>query len=142
MRTLPPLPFSAMQDVPVTWLRDALVGKVELAVLFGSVAAGRTHAECDIDLAFWPLPGADLDRLTGEMMSVLGTDRVDVADLRRGDGLLQWIVASRGCLVYQDRPGRFAEFAARAERRWQDERHRLPFLWRAIDLWFERRGIR
>lgn len=137
-----PLPFRSFTDLPHERLRAVLTGRVELAVLFGSVAAGRTHAESDVDIAVWPKPGTDLDRLTGELMSALGSDRVDVADLRRAEGTLQQIVATRGRLLLEETPGRFAAFAAAAARRWEDERRRLPERLRALDLWLESRGVR
>jgi predicted nucleotidyltransferase len=130
-----------MDELPLEALRRRLAPRVELAVLFGSVTAGATHPDSDVDIAVWPRPGVSLDALTGDLMSALDTDRVDLADLRRADGTLQQIVATRGRLLWEDAPGRFASFAALAERRWQDERHRLPDRLRAIDLWLERRGL-
>lgn len=122
-------------------VRSVLAGRVELAVLFGTVAAGRTHAESDVDIGVWPKPGVDLDRLAGELMSALATDEVDLTDLRRAGGTLQQVAATRGQVLYEDAPGRFASFAALAERRWQDDLRRLPERLRAIDAWLEGRGV-
>lgn len=135
-------PYWNFDELPLDRLRAVVQDRVELAVVFGSVASGKTHRESDIDIALWPREGEDLDRLAGELQSALRTDAVDVADLRRGDGTLQQIVATRGRLVDEDRPGRFAAFASVAERRWADERRRLPERIRALDLWLEARGVR
>ena len=134
-------PFQNSAQLPLDRLLPILEGAVEFAVLFGSVASGKTHAESDVDIAVWPRAGADLDRLTAELAGALGTERLDVADLRRASGTLQQIVATRGVLLFEDRPGRFAQFAAIAERRWEDDRRRLPELIRATDLWLQRRGL-
>ncbi len=134
--------YRRFEELPLSRLRAVVAGRVELAVVFGSVVTEKTHAESDVDIALWPLADTDLDRLAGELMSALGTDAVDVADLRRADPTLHQIVATRGRLVYEDPAGRFAAFAAVAERRWEDERRRLPDRIRALDLWLERRGVR
>ncbi len=111
-----------------------------LAILFGSQVTGRLHPESDIDIAVLPRPGTDLFRLEGELCSALGTDDVDLADLSRASGLLQQIAATRGRMLWQERPGVFGEFAALAERRWEDERRRLPLEIRSIRLRLEKLG--
>lgn len=136
-----PLPYRTARELPTERIRAALNGQVELGVLFGSLATGKTHAESDIDIAVWPHDGTDLNRLAGELMAAVGSDRVDVADLRRASGTLSQIVATRGRVLYEATPGRFAEFAALAERRWQDELHRLPDRLRALDVWLEARHV-
>ncbi|MBI4611978.1 MAG: nucleotidyltransferase domain-containing protein [Planctomycetes bacterium] len=136
-----PLPPDVLDPLLVERLRGVLSGKVEFAVLFGSLVTGRVHAESDTDIAVWPLAGTDLDRLAGELMGALHTDAVDLADLRRASGTLSQIVATRGRVLHEEKRGRFAAFAALAERRWQDDLRRLPYLVRAIDRWLEDRGI-
>ncbi len=131
----------SFEDLPLAKLQVAVAGKVELAVLFGSMTTGHTHAESDVDIAVWPRVETDLDLLTGELMSACGTDAVDVSDLRRGGGTLQQIVATRGRLLFEEWPGRFAEFAALAERRWQDDWRRQPYYLQAVDRWLEARGV-
>ncbi len=134
--------YRCAADLPQDALRSAFAGKVDLAVLFGSVAAGQTHAESDVDIAVWPNAGVDLLDLTREVVAVLGTEEVDLADLRRASGTLCQIVATRGVVLFEVRPGRFAEFASLAERRWQDDLHHLPDLIKSIDLWLAERGLR
>ena len=131
----------SLDELPLERLREALAGRVELAAVFGSVCAARTRAESDVDIAVWPKPGVDVDGLVALLMRALGTDAVDVTDLRRADGTLQQVVATRGRWVYEESPGRFAAFAALAERRFQDDLRRLPDRVRALDLWLERRGV-
>ncbi len=134
--------YRCAAELPLDALRAAFVGKVELAILFGSVASGQTHAESDVDIAAWPKAGVDLLELTREIVAVLGIEEVDLADLRRASGTLSQVVATRGCVLFEEREGRFAEFASLAERRWQDDLHRLPDLLKSIDLWLEARGVR
>lgn len=129
-------------DLPVEALRAAFAGRVELAVLFGSVSSGQTHAESDVDIAVWPKAGVDILDLTREVVAVLGTEEVDLVDLRRASGTLCQVVATRGRVIYEERDGRFAEFASLAERRWQDDLHHMPDLLRSIDLWLADRGLR
>ncbi|GEM_PF-3106746 len=134
--------YRCPDELALDALNAAFAGKVELAVLFGSVASGQTHAESDVDIAVWPKEGVDLLDLTCEVVAVLGIEEVDLADLRRASGTLSQVVATRGRVLFEERVGRFAEFASLAERRWQDDLHRLPDLMKSIDLWLADRGLR
>ena len=69
---------------------------LRLLVLFGSAARDRARSESDIDLAVqcdWP---ADRDALYLAIASRLGTDRLDLIDLRRAGPLLGMAVARTG----------------------------------------------
>ncbi len=134
--------YRNLQEIPLERLREALRERVELAVLFGSVVTGNTHPESDVDLAVWPRRETDVDALLLAVMTALDTEDVDLVDLRRASGTLQIIVATRGFLVLEDPPGRLAEFASQAERRWQDDLHLLPYRLLELDLWLEKRGVR
>lgn len=140
MRTAPR--YRVLDEIPLDRLRAALQGRVELAVLFGSVVTGNTHPESDVDLAVWPRRETNVDALLLDVMTALDTEDVDLVDLRRASGTLQIIVATRGSLVLEDPRGRFAEFASQAERRWQDDLHLLPYRLLQTDLWLEKRGLR
>jgi predicted nucleotidyltransferase len=52
---------------------------IQLAILFGSQARKRATAASDVDLAFYA-PGMDLQALSGNLSSELGTE-VDVVSL-------------------------------------------------------------
>jgi len=93
---------------------------LELVILFGSVAVGKVHGRSDIDLGF--LYGHDVNilDLTGKVTGLLGTDKVDVVDLRRASPLLRFS-AARNCVVLFERvPGTFSKFLSLAFRRFVD----------------------
>lgn len=110
--------------------------------MFGSVVTVNTHPESDVDLAIWPRADTDLDALPLDVMTPLDTEDMDLVDLRRASGTLQIIVATRGSLVLESWPGRLAEFASQAERRWQDDLRLRPYHLQQIDLWLEKRGLK
>lgn len=133
-----------MVAIPLEEMRSrvrSLGPRLRLAVLFGSHAAGRTHPESDIDIAVLPQPGTDLSELQGELSRLFRTDAVDVVDLSRAGGLISIRVAQQGKVIFECKPGTFAAFCAVAERRWEEERRRLPFLERRIDRWLKERGV-
>lgn len=92
-----------------------------LIVLFGSAARAGT-APKDVDIGILcdrPLDAVDAaNRLTRS----LGTQGIDVADLRQAEPLLLALVARDGIPLYQARPGTFAAFASLAARRFADTR--------------------
>ena len=100
---------------------------LDLIVLFGSRAAGRAHADSDVDLAVAAPAPLDFRRLldvTTELQEIFGGLRADVADLRRADPLfLRKIFESGLCLF--ERPGRFEGARLAALHRYEDYR---PFL--------------
>jgi predicted nucleotidyltransferase len=86
-------------------LRECLRGRqdVQLAVLFGSQARGRTHAASDIDLA---VQGEGLDLLALARDLSLATDReVDVVPLDRVEYPLIESILRDAIIVHQGRPG-------------------------------------
>lgn len=106
--------------------------EVRLIVLFGSVARGQSTAGSDVDLGVIAEGGAQA--LLPEVMRLLGTDRVDVVDLRRATPLLAMSVARHGMALHEDRRGAFASFVSLALRRFEDTRKlrrlREQALWR------------
>jgi len=93
---------------------------LQIALLFGSTALGRTHNRSDVDLAFLFDPPADIVLLTNKVIRLLGTDRVDVVDLRRSSPLLTFSAVSQGTLLYERSSGLFATVYSLAYRRYQD----------------------
>ena len=98
-------------------------GDLDLVVLFGSHAAGRARATSDIDLGV--LVAVDrteerLEEIRVEVIRLVGTDRVDVVDLRRAPPLLAMAIARKGKVLHEERAGVFAAFASLALRRYTD----------------------
>ena len=56
---------------------------LELAILFGSVAAGRAGPRSDVDVAVQCAGPADLDAIYMALARRLGTDRLDLVHQRR-----------------------------------------------------------
>lgn len=122
-------------DVP-----DATPG-LELLVLFGSAAKGRTRRGSDLDLGVWCDGAADLDAIYLALAPRLGTDRLDLADLRRAGPLLAFEVARTGRLLYERRPGAFRQFQSLAARRYWDTEKVRRARRRAIQVFLEREGL-
>lgn len=95
-------------------------GEVRLVLLFGSVASGRVHQRSDIDLAVLLEGDADILAVTNGIIRRLGTDRVDVVDLKRASPLLKVSVARTGRVLYEKTPGLFSEFRSLAHRMYAD----------------------
>lgn len=93
---------------------------LELLLLFGSRAREESHTRSDWDLGY--LAGADIDpdALRGRCVEILGTDRVDLVDLRCASGLLRYRAARDGQLLFEARRGLDDEFRLEAARFWCD----------------------
>lgn len=81
---------------------------LQLVYLFGSAADQNRPRPCeDIDIATLPGPGYSFRSLYADLSQALGTDRLDIADLRHAPVTLQFEVVTRGrtlyCVSDQDR---------------------------------------
>jgi predicted nucleotidyltransferase len=94
--------------------------KIELVILFGSMATGAARAESDVDVAIRGTGPLDLVALTNDISQLLHTDAVDVVDLRRASPLLMMEVVRGGCLLYERVAGSYAAFCSLAHRRYAD----------------------
>lgn len=115
--------------------------RLNLLVLFGSTVKGRGRAGSDLDLAVHFDGPADLDALYLALAGRLGSDRVDLVDLRRAGPLLAFEVARTGCLLFERRPGMFREFQSLASRRYCDTAKLRAAQQRAIRVFLEREGL-
>jgi predicted nucleotidyltransferase len=90
---------------------------VQLAVLFGSRAAGTARRGSDLDIAVAAGPrGLDEGRelaLVRELALAAGSE-VDLIRLERASTLLRWQIATTGSAVLEASPGAFARFRADA----------------------------
>lgn len=114
---------------------------VELVVLFGSAAKGRARPRSDVDIAVRGDGPADLDALYLILAPRVGTDRLDLVDLRRAGPLLAFEVARHGRLLFERAPGAFRGFQALASRRYCDTAKLRRAQERAIRVFLERQGL-
>lgn len=94
---------------------------VRLAYLFGSLARGGGGD--DVDLAVLMGRGSALE-LFGDLVRVLGTDRVDVVDLWRASPLLRYHVVKSGVVLFRESAEAENDFELAAIRAYRDTRYR------------------
>lgn len=93
---------------------------LELLLLFGSRAREDSHSRSDWDLGYLAVGDTDPATLRARLVESLGTDRVDLADLKRAGGVLRYRAARDGRLVFEARPGVGDRFRLEAARFWCD----------------------
>ncbi len=93
---------------------------LRLLVLHGSGARGERHELSDWDFAFSGSADLDVEGLRLDLVTALGTDDVDLADLSTAGGLLRYRVARDGRPLYEERPGLFDRFRIEATLFWCD----------------------
>ena len=93
---------------------------LELLMLYGSRARGDDTSRSDWDFGYLAGPNVDVAGLLGSLVSALGTDRVDLVDLRRAGGLLRFRAARDGDSVFESRPGIADRFRLDAAQFWCD----------------------
>jgi predicted nucleotidyltransferase len=103
----------------VSRLQQALSSSplVRLAVLFGSAAHGMNRAESDVDVAILATE-ADFDDSTEAALSrrlaLAARAEVDLIRIEGASTLLRWQIATKGVVLFEQLPGEFARFRARA----------------------------
>ena len=103
---------------------------LELLVLFGSRATGQFHAGSDWDFGYIVTDEADVSALLGRIVEIVGSDRVDLVDLRSASGLLRYRAACDGRLLFEARPSTWDQLRLDAVRFWCDA---APVLQRGYD---------
>jgi len=103
---------------------------LELFLLFGSRARGDAGAASDWDFGYLATADFDMAAFLATIVEVVGTDRVDLADLRRAGGLLRYRAARDGQPIHEARPGIADRFCLEAVQFWCDA---APVLERAYD---------
>ena len=114
---------------------------MELVVLFGSAARGRSRPESDVDVAVRCDGPADLDALYLLLGPRLATSLLDLVDLRRTGSLLAFQVARHGQVLYERDPGAFRSFQSLASRRYCDTDKLRRAQGRSIHAFLERQGL-
>lgn len=93
---------------------------LELLVLLGSRARDDAHAGSDWDLGHLSGDALDVGTLVADLTSALGTDDVDLVDLRRASALLRRDTGAEGVLIAEHRPGAFLDFRVEVATYWCD----------------------
>ncbi len=104
---------------------------IELAVLFGSRAAGTHRPDSDADVAISGAPAADDFEVGGALSEALGAN-VDLVRLERAGPLLRFHALFYGRLLWGS-PRTFARLRLRALKEWQDSRKLDAALETALD---------
>ena len=91
-----------------------------MLLLFGSRARGDAGAGSDWDLGYLAAPGFDADALLLDVVSALGTDRVDLVDLARAGAQIRYRAARDGRVLHESQPGAFGTFWVEAVGFWCD----------------------
>jgi predicted nucleotidyltransferase len=111
--------MSAAEEKKVTDLAQEFPG-LDLLLLFGSRARGDDHPGSDWDFAYLAGFGFDPDAFLARLVLLLDTDRIDLVDLRRANGLLRYRAAAEGRLLLASRPEIFDRFWFEAVSFWWD----------------------
>jgi uncharacterized protein len=93
---------------------------LDLLVLFGSRARGDSHPGSDWDFGYLAGPELDFYALLARLVLLLGTDRIDLVNLNRTNGLLRFRVAAEGKTLFESSGGVFESFAVEAISYWCD----------------------
>lgn len=94
---------------------------VRLGYLFGSAARDPARAS-DVDIAVLPEQGFSYTALYADLSAALGTDRLDLADLRFATPLLQWQVVTGGRRLVATSDLEAAVYEQAARSRYRDHR--------------------
>jgi predicted nucleotidyltransferase len=91
-----------------------------LLVLFGSRSRSDASASSDWDFGYLATDRFDLLATMAALAEAVGSDHVDLVDLRTASGLLRYRAARDGVFVYEVRAGTFDRFRIEAARFWYD----------------------
>lgn len=112
-----------VSTLPWANLLDRHAG-LRLLVLLGSRARGDARETSDWDLGFLPVRDADehvdLLALRADVVSLLGTDRVDLVPLAEVSAVLRRDAAAQGQLLAERETEAFVEFQVEATSYWCD----------------------
>jgi predicted nucleotidyltransferase len=103
---------------------------LELLLLFGSRARGDDQPGSDWDFGYLATDALDVAAWLSTLVELVGSDRVDLVDLRRAGGLLRYRAARDGRLVYEAHPRLAERFSLEAAQFWCDA---SPVLQRGYD---------
>src|SRR5262245_2043936 len=96
--------------------------QLDVLLLFGSPARDDAQAASDWDFGYLAGEPIDSAGLLAEIVEAVGSDRVDLVDLRRAGGLLRYRAARDGRVVYEATPRLAERFCLEAAQFWCDAR--------------------
>ena len=99
-------------------------------MLYGSRARGSHTARSDWDFGYIATSPFDPEVLLARLLAALETDRIDLADLDRANGLLRFRTARDGIVVFEPQAGIADRFRLAAAQFWCDV---APLLERGYD---------
>jgi predicted nucleotidyltransferase len=99
---------------------DPAAAALRLAVLHGSRARADATEGSDWDIGVLADIPPDLPSLSAALTEILGTDEVDVVDLRRTSALLRYRAAREGIPLLQRPSDEFQRFQLEAVQFWCD----------------------
>lgn len=100
--------------------QDPAAAVLRRAVLHGSRARGDASERSDWDVGVLADDPPDLPALSALLTEILGTDDVDVVDLRRTSALLRYRAARDGIALLERPSGEFLRFLLEAVQFWCD----------------------
>jgi predicted nucleotidyltransferase len=93
---------------------------LHLLVLFGSRARGESHSGSDWDFGYLATRDFDPADFLARLVLLLGTDRLDLVNLERTNGLLRFRAAGEGQTLFESSDSVFERFAFEAISYWCD----------------------
>jgi predicted nucleotidyltransferase len=108
------------QEIAAQMREHPAMAGVQVLVLHGSRARGDGGPASDWDFGVLTDGTTDLVGLSAALTSALGTDAVDLVDLRRASALLRYRAARDGVVLVERREGAFREFQLEAVHFWCD----------------------
>jgi predicted nucleotidyltransferase len=93
---------------------------LRMLILFGSQARGEAHPGSDWDFGYLAAREFDPMAFLARLVLLLGTDRIDVVDLDRTNGLLRYRAAAEGKSLFEAREGTFERFSIETISYWCD----------------------
>ena len=93
---------------------------LDIVVLFGSQATGRTHPKSDVDIGVISRNKFDIIKLMVDMDKVFKRDDVEVVDLSRVSPTLMRAIVVDGKLLYEREQAIFLKWKFYAIKTWMD----------------------
>jgi predicted nucleotidyltransferase len=98
---------------------------LSLMVVFGSRARGDATDRSDWDLGYLAGEHVDPDAILADLVSAIGTERIDLVDLSRASGLVRFRAARDGVAIVEKPRGAFDRFWLDAVSFWCEAGHVL-----------------
>lgn len=98
----------------------AVSHNLNLVILFGSQATGRTHEKSDIDIAVLSRVNINKQRIALEFDEIFRRDDIEVTDLSKASPTLMREIVSDGQMLYEAHPDLFFRWKLYAIKIWME----------------------